>query len=210
MRVSKPPHERRAELIDAARRLFDERGIDATRVSDIVGAVGVAQGVFYYYFQSKDEMVGVVTAQVRDEMERAADELLTADLPFPARLSGIIELFIGLADQFLADDEHRMPLPTLRYDPDDPAGQARALLTLKLLTLVREGAAKDEVTTPCPEESALTLLWGLHALAARELPTRRTIYAVAEQGLGLAKGSLTAYADPAARAARAKKQTREK
>ena len=46
MRISKTPQERKIELIAAARRLFDERGIHKTRVSDIVQYVGVAQGVF--------------------------------------------------------------------------------------------------------------------------------------------------------------------
>lgn len=190
MRVSKAPDERRAELIAAARRLFDRDGVEATRVSDIVGEVGVAQGVFYYYFKSKDEMVEVVTRQVTDEMDRRASVLLAdGGLSFCEKLAGFIELFIGLVDQFLGDEETRLTLPD-RAGPDPPS-QARALLTDRLLDLVEAGAAEGAVTAPLPRESALVLLFGLHALAARQLPGRAAIYAIAEQGLGVRRGGLT-------------------
>lgn len=45
----------RARLIDAAKRVFASKGYQATRVSDVVEAAGVAQGTFYLYFASKEE-----------------------------------------------------------------------------------------------------------------------------------------------------------
>jgi AcrR family transcriptional regulator len=45
-----------------------ERGIAGTAVSDIVRAAGVAQGTFYLYFSSKDDMVDAVMEQIADEM----------------------------------------------------------------------------------------------------------------------------------------------
>lgn len=197
MRVSKPPAERRAELISAARRLFDLNGVENTRVSDIVREVGVAQGVFYYYFKSKDEMVSVVSGQVRDETEtRAAALLENPDSSFCQKLAGMIELYISLVDQFLGDGETRLVGTGGLLDRQDSgAGQARALITDKLLALVAQGAAAGIVTATCPRESVLVLLYGLHALAEKELPDRGTIYAIVEQGLGLGKGSLTALAD---------------
>ncbi|MEX2393755.1 MAG: TetR family transcriptional regulator, partial [Actinomycetota bacterium] len=48
--------KRRAELMEAAVLLSAENGFGRTRVSDIVGKVGVGQGVFYWYFDSKDAL----------------------------------------------------------------------------------------------------------------------------------------------------------
>ena len=48
--------KRRAELMEAAVLLAGENGFGRTRVSDIVGRVGVGQGVFYWYFDSKDAL----------------------------------------------------------------------------------------------------------------------------------------------------------
>ena len=45
--------ERRAQVLDAARRLFAERGYHATSVNDIIVAADIARGTFYLYFESK-------------------------------------------------------------------------------------------------------------------------------------------------------------
>src|SRR5688572_19353041 len=47
---------RRSELMQAAVTLAAEQGFGRTRISDIVGRVGVGQGVFYWYFDSKDAL----------------------------------------------------------------------------------------------------------------------------------------------------------
>ena len=49
--------ERREQLITCAARLFAERGYHPTSVSDIVEALGVGKGVFYWYFSSKEELL---------------------------------------------------------------------------------------------------------------------------------------------------------
>ncbi|AEI45749.1 TetR/AcrR family transcriptional regulator [Paenibacillus mucilaginosus] len=55
-RIAKDPQERRNEILDAAMELFHTKGYEHTSVSDIVKKVGVAQGTFYYYFRSKEEI----------------------------------------------------------------------------------------------------------------------------------------------------------
>ncbi len=59
-RISKPPEERKRELINAAEELFIEQGYEHTSVSEIVKKVGVAQGTFYYYFKSKEEILNAI------------------------------------------------------------------------------------------------------------------------------------------------------
>jgi AcrR family transcriptional regulator len=48
---------RRTELIDIAEQLFIKKGYEHTAVSDIVKKANVAQGTFYYYFKSKEEIL---------------------------------------------------------------------------------------------------------------------------------------------------------
>lgn len=47
---------RRNQLLDVARRLFAERGMERTSIKDIAVAAGVAQGLIYHYFRSKDDL----------------------------------------------------------------------------------------------------------------------------------------------------------
>src|SRR3712207_2425068 len=49
--------ERRNQLVDAALRLFAEKGFEKTTIKDLTEAVGVAQGLIYHYFESKEELL---------------------------------------------------------------------------------------------------------------------------------------------------------
>lgn len=60
MRVVKKPEQRKAEMIAAASKLFAQQGFVRTSVAEIVTAVDVAKGLFYYYFTTKDDMVKAV------------------------------------------------------------------------------------------------------------------------------------------------------
>jgi AcrR family transcriptional regulator len=53
---TKPPEQRRDELMNAAQRLFLDLGISATTIEQITSGAGVAKGTFYLYFASKDEI----------------------------------------------------------------------------------------------------------------------------------------------------------
>ena len=56
MRVSKASEERRQEILDAAMRVFYEKGYEKTSISDIALKLGVAQGLIYRYFKSKEAL----------------------------------------------------------------------------------------------------------------------------------------------------------
>ena len=45
------------ELIDAASRLFRERGLESVSVPDVMGEVGLTRGGFYKHFESKEALV---------------------------------------------------------------------------------------------------------------------------------------------------------
>lgn len=63
----------RALLLDAARRVFEEKGYLETRIGDITEAADVAHGTFYTYFESKRELF------------REVIEILVADFQDTAR-----------------------------------------------------------------------------------------------------------------------------
>ncbi|MDV6938808.1 TetR/AcrR family transcriptional regulator [Pseudomonas aeruginosa] len=54
---TKPAEVRLEELMAAAQQLFLDKGVDATTISDIVAAAGVAKGTFYHYFQAKTDIL---------------------------------------------------------------------------------------------------------------------------------------------------------
>lgn len=57
---TKPPEERRDELMSAARRLFLKHGVGPTTIEQVTSGAGVAKGTFYLYFSSKDDVLAAL------------------------------------------------------------------------------------------------------------------------------------------------------
>lgn len=68
---------RRADLLNAAREIFAERGYEATTVSEVVSRAGVAQGTFYLYFPSKMHLVLALSQEMQEQIEFAIREAYT-------------------------------------------------------------------------------------------------------------------------------------
>ncbi len=66
--------ENRARILDAAFRLFAEKGLENTRISDIVRLSGLARGTFYNYFSSVEEIWFAVTAEFQEQVSKLAQE----------------------------------------------------------------------------------------------------------------------------------------
>jgi AcrR family transcriptional regulator len=78
--------DKRRQLLDAAVRVFARKGFHASRVGDIAEEAGVAHGLLYHYFRSKDEVLEAVFHEnwsllvariesVEETDESAADQL---------------------------------------------------------------------------------------------------------------------------------------
>ena len=57
MAATRAPIDKRRNILDAAIRVFARQGFHSTRVSDIADEAGVAYGLVYHYFDSKDEVL---------------------------------------------------------------------------------------------------------------------------------------------------------
>ena len=75
-RITKDPEERRKEILDTAEELFMKNGYENTAISDIVKTLGVAQGTFYYYFKSKNEIVNAILERFMDTLFRNSISIL--------------------------------------------------------------------------------------------------------------------------------------
>jgi TetR/AcrR family fatty acid metabolism transcriptional regulator len=78
--------DKRRQLLDAAVRVFARKGFHASRVGDIAEEAGVAHGLLYHYFDSKDQVLEAVFQEnwsvlvariesVEETHEPAADQL---------------------------------------------------------------------------------------------------------------------------------------
>lgn len=67
MRVSREKFaENREKILDAAARLFREKGYDGVGVADIMNAAGLTHGGFYGHFTSKDDLIAQANCRAVD------------------------------------------------------------------------------------------------------------------------------------------------
>ena len=191
MRVTKAPEERREELIRAARELFDQYGIKETRVSQIVEKVGVAQGLFYYYFKSKEEIVDEVIHIVITEISEDVQKILAdTSKTFYQKLSDFIALYLQVIDQFSGDAETNLKNMLESISKNPIARQSNHLLQQHLETLIQQGVAQGVITIAYPEEMTQILLYGLMELSKKKLISQKQLLTIVEQGLHLPPDSL--------------------
>lgn len=62
--VKKTPEQWKKEILDAAKELFITKGYEATAISDIMELAGGAKGMFYRFFQSKEEVMHALGDQM--------------------------------------------------------------------------------------------------------------------------------------------------
>jgi AcrR family transcriptional regulator len=86
--------ERRAQLLATALDVFAAKGLDGATVKDLSDAAGVAQGLLYHYFRSKEDLLEAVLEQhyFLPELRRSA----AADRDRPAA-EVLLELARGFA-----------------------------------------------------------------------------------------------------------------
>jgi TetR/AcrR family transcriptional repressor of nem operon len=109
MRVSRHQFEQnKRTILQAAGRLFRERGFESVTVTDVMKSAGLTHGGFYGYFKSKDDLIAHALAEV----------LGSAGTP-PANLTSIAEQYLsrehrdnfasGCAFAALASETARQP-----------------------------------------------------------------------------------------------------
>ena len=63
--------ERKLQLLEAATTLFSSKGYAHTRIADICSAAGVAKGLFYWYFPTKESLFAELVRRMRTQLRRA-------------------------------------------------------------------------------------------------------------------------------------------
>ncbi len=86
--------DKRRLILDAAVRVFARRGFHHCRVSDIADEAGVAYGLVYHYFQSKDEVLDTLFLERWDVMLDAIRELDASGDPARDKLRAIASFII--------------------------------------------------------------------------------------------------------------------
>ena len=157
------PEERRRELLAFAMRLFAEEGYDNVSVRAVARAAGVAPGLAYHYFDSKEKMFAEA---IEDYARRCAesicelldDSILSLDEKFEQALE------LGASDDY----------PHAAYFHAEGHGALHDRLSLAMCEAVRPhlraaleaDAASRGATAPDADELAAIMTYGAVGLAS--------------------------------------------
>ena len=145
--------ERRRQILDAAVAVFARQGFNQCRVSDIADEAGVAYGLVYHYFRSKDEVLDTLFLERWNVLLQVIRDLDGRELPAREKLTAIAS--------FIVD--------SYRHDPDlmkviivevtraansfgrthlDQIREAYALIEAIVAKAQADGEFKETVTPP--------------------------------------------------------------
>ncbi len=149
--VKKLPEQWKKEILDAARELFLTKGYEETAITDIMELAGGAKGMFYRFFQSKEDI-----------MHALGDQMFFENNPFEAvrgrsDLNGLQKIREVLAVD--RADEEREEINTqaasILKDPRILAAAVeanRSVLTPLWLELIEEGRRDGSIQTEYARE----------------------------------------------------------
>ncbi|MCZ4094519.1 MULTISPECIES: TetR/AcrR family transcriptional regulator [Sinorhizobium] len=122
MRVSRAQAEANREaVINAASRLFRERGFDGIGLKDLMKGAGLTQGGFYKQFESKDDLAAQASKRAMEHATRRWSDVAAAS---PDPLEAVIELYLSTGHREEKSDG--CPLVALGADAARQSEEVRA------------------------------------------------------------------------------------
>ncbi|WP_103534167.1 TetR/AcrR family transcriptional regulator [Streptomyces sp. SM11] len=145
-----PPDVRRRQILDATAALLLEDGYEALTVSKVATRAGVAKGTVYLYFDSKQELLAALQAEMWDRMlQQPATLLEQPDLTWTERLDGLVATWIA------AEQDHHELYHRLFHEPGGTAGEEPMTAARELLVRILTGGHRSgEFDVPDPELTA--------------------------------------------------------
>ncbi|WP_374686930.1 TetR/AcrR family transcriptional regulator [Promineifilum sp.] len=88
---------KRTAMMQAAVRVFAEKGYHAATVRDIVNEADVAVGTFYFYFPDKETLFVHLFEETASFLLQAIEQALNSRTTFPAQLEAAVQAYINVA-----------------------------------------------------------------------------------------------------------------
>jgi TetR/AcrR family transcriptional regulator, transcriptional repressor for nem operon len=172
MSRTKPPQQRRADLLAAGQAMFLAQGIAATSLEDVTASAGVSKGLFYLYFGSKEDLVFALQEQFAREFagrilaaaDRQADwggkldACVQAGFEYYRELHDLHEvLFHRAGPPASRGHEHAGPGASRGHEP------AHGIVTRIIAELFAAGVAAGAFDVADPDAAAVLCHASMHA-----------------------------------------------
>jgi AcrR family transcriptional regulator len=205
-RIVKKPAERRKEIIQAARELFQEKDYNSVTMQGVMEKLKIAKGTIYHYFTSKEDLLEAVVEDLIDEALEQKRQLLKSK---QCRKMNALDKFRLLVTADTMAEDNEQILESLHH-PGNTLMHTRLLghYLIKLApifaTVIEEGGDQGVFKTQHPRECAEFLLAGFQFLtdvgfypwSQNQLNRRMNAFpALIEAQLGAPQGSFSFLAE---------------
>ena len=85
----------RQKLLDAARAVFAEKGLDVARIDEITERADVGKGTFYYHFPNKAQLIRQLIKGMLDELATVVEQRCSGITDLEGLLNALIAAHIG-------------------------------------------------------------------------------------------------------------------
>jgi AcrR family transcriptional regulator len=162
LRWERRPDDRPQEILDAALKVFAERGYRNTRLEDIGEAAGVTKGAIYHYFANKEELLLRAIEHRREEAFGRIEEVLRdKTAPVSTRLRLVVRRWFGSVPEerlavvtlLVQGIAHEAPDAFRQWLAGGPTASAKVIASL-----VREGQTRGEFRADADADVAARLL----------------------------------------------------
>jgi AcrR family transcriptional regulator len=133
----------RSLIIDAALKLFREKGYDATTMRAIAKEAGVSVGNAYYYFDSKERLIQGFYDRAQVDHEQAARSVLDKERDLVARIVGVADAWVTTMTpyrEFAGKFFKNAAEPTSPLSPFSPQSSPARAAATELWREVLEGS----------------------------------------------------------------------
>ena len=133
----------RTAIIEAALRLFRERGYDATTMRAVAAEAGVSVGNAYYYFASKEQLIQGFYDQAQLDHMTAARPVLEGERDLTARIVGVAGAWLDTMEPyrpFAGNFFKNAAEPTSALSPFSPESSPARTASIELWREVLEGS----------------------------------------------------------------------
>lgn len=91
-------------ILDAAKKLFEQEGIENITIAQIAKEAGFAKGTFYLYYKSKDDIVSAIILEADKKFYKKVSDIVKKDIPILQKMmefSGVYyESFVKVIDKY--------------------------------------------------------------------------------------------------------------
>ena len=84
------------KILEAAKAVFTEKGLDGARMQDIADKAGINKALLHYYFRSKDKLFEVIFLEQAAKFMPGIIDMLTSDMPFFQKIEKFVDVYISV------------------------------------------------------------------------------------------------------------------